>query len=484
MTIESDLTAPAAFAPYDAGSHPWLSGGWAPVFDELVVHDLAVTGQVPPALRGAYLRNGPNPAFAPLGAYHLFDGDGMVHAVEFDGGRARYRNRWIESKGLQAERRAGHALFGGLVEFRPPPPEVAAEVGGLKNVANTHVWRHAGRIFALLEAAKPTEIDLELRTLGEYDFDGALQGPMTAHPKTDPETGELVFFGYSPFPPYLRVHVADASGRLVTSVPVDLPAPVMVHDFAVSRRHVVLFDLPAVFDLAALLAGEPGILWEPGNGARIGVLDRQRPHDPVRWFEVEPFWMFHVLNAHDESGAAGDAVVVEGCRADRLNVSFDRSGPSGGPPDAAGRPSLHRWRIDLATGLVTDGPLDDRPGDFPRVNDDHAGLDAHFGYVTHTRAWEGGEVEFDGVVKHHLATGGTVVHRYGATEVAGEAAFAPDPDRPGEDGGWLLNIVSDKAEGTSALVIVDAEAMEEVARVHLPRRVPSGFHGTWLASEV
>jgi carotenoid cleavage dioxygenase len=308
---------------------------------------------------------------------------------------------------------------------------------------------------------------------------------MTAHPKTDPVTGELLFFGYSPFPPYLRFHVADASGRLVTSVPVDLPAPVMMHDFAVSGHHVVFFDLPAVFDLAALLAGEPGIRWEPGNGARIGVLDRRSPHEPVRWFEVEPFWMFHVLNAHDEVGPAGEVVVVEGCRTDRLNVTFDRTGPGAGAGSGAAPagPSLHRWRLDLASGRVSDAALDDRPADFPRLRDDRAGLDAHFGYVTHTRAWGGGEVEFDGVTKHHLLTGGSVVHRYGPTEVGGEAAFAPDPDRGGEDGGWLLNFVTDKSDGTSALVIVDAEAMEEVARVHLPRRVPSGFHGTWLAAD-
>lgn len=459
-------------APTSTTAGPWLSGAWAPVTDELDALDLPVTGELPAGLRGAYLRNGPNPAFAPKGAYHLFDGDGMVHAVELDGGRARYRNRWIESAGLGAERRAGRALFGGLAEFSPPDPEVMAEVGALKNTANTHLVRHAGRTLALLEAGRPTELTPDLETVGEYDFDGALRGPMTAHPKVDPETGELVFFGYSALPPYLRLHVADAAGQLVTSVPIDLPGPVMMHDFAVSRDRVVLFDLPAAFDLDALLAGRPGIRWAPERGARIGVLDRARPTDPVRWIEVEPFWMFHVLNAHDD----GDAVVVEGCRTDRLNIGF------GDETATAPAPTLHRWRIDATQGTVHDEAIDDRPGDFPRVDDRRAGLDARYGYLAHSRTGRG-DASFDSVVKYDLADGSAAVHHYGDDAAAGEAAFAPDPDRTAEDGGWLLNFVQDLATGTSSLVVVDAEALEEVARIHLPRRVPLGFHGAWLPQE-
>lgn len=461
----TDLETPAA--------DPFLTGAWEPVHDELDVADLPVTGELPAALVGTYVRNGPNPDLAPAGAYHLFDGDGMLHGIRLEGGRATYRNRWVRSAGLAAERREGRALFGGLNEFRLPDPEVMAEVGPLKNTANTHVVRHAGRVFALLEAAPPTEVTMDLETVGVYDFDGALQGPMTAHPKVDPETGELVFFGYGPFPPYARVHVADAAGRLHTSVDIDLPAAVMMHDFAVSARHIVLFDLPAVFDLPAMIAGGPGIRWEPSNGARIGVMDRTDLAAGVRWFEMDLFWMFHVLNAYDD----GDAVVVEGCRTTRLNAAFGEEMADRPPP-----PMLHRWRIDLATGTVTEEQLDDRAGDFPRLNDDHAGRAARYGYVGHTRGWTA-EVEFDGFVKHDLQTGTSSVFRYGPTAVAGEAAFAPDPTRTGEDQGWLLNYVYDKADDTSSLVVVDAEQMEEVARVHLPRRVPLGFHGNWFAAE-
>lgn len=459
--------------PVDAAPslNPYLVGQYAPVRDELVTRDLPVTGEIPAGLQGSYLRNGANPAYPPLGRYHLFDGDGMVHAVELADGTARYRNRWVASKGLRAERRAGRSLFGGLSEFRAPEPELAAEVGFMKNTANTNVIRHGGRILALMEAAKPTELTPRLDTVGEWDFDGALTGAMTAHPKHDPETGELLFFGYSPFPPYVRFHVADATGTLTTSVDVDLPTPVMMHDFAVSKDRVAFFDLPAVFDLEAMMTGRPGIRWEPSNGARIGVLDRGAPEDGVRWFEVEPFFVFHFLNAHDD----GDALVVEGCRASRMNVAFG--------DDALGeavRPSLHRWRIDLAAGTVADDPLDDQPGDFPRLDDRRAGLAARYGYVTHARSWDEVDVEFDGIVKHDLEAGTSQTYRYGPDALAGEAVFAADPDADGEDAGWLLDFVHDRASGESALVIVDAAALEEVARVHLPRRVPFGFHGNWM----
>lgn len=451
---------------------PWLTGNFEPVPDERDDRGLEVTGELPPGLCGAFLRNGPNPAFPPLGRYHLFDGDGMVHGLWFDGeGGARYANRWVRSVGLEAERAAGRALFGGLSEFRLPPEDVMAACGPMKNTANTHVVGHAGRILALMEGAKPTELGPDLETLGEYDFAGALHGPMTAHPKTDPATGELVFFGYSPFPPFLRVHTADAEGTLTWSTEVELPGPVMMHDFAVTATRVVLFDLPALFDLDALLTGGEGIRWAPERGARIGVLDRGAPGETVRWIEVDPFWVFHFLNAHDD----GDAVVVTGCRAPRLNTSFGAD-----PTVRDAHPVLHRWRIDPVAGTVEDEVLGDRPGDFPRLDDRRAGLDARYGYLGRTRGWGDAEVEFDGVVKHDLHTGAASSVGYGPDALAGEPVFAADPDDDREDAGWILNWVSDRTTRGTAVVVLDAATLEEAARVHLPRRVPFGFHGSFL----
>lgn len=457
-------------------AHPWLTGVFAPVDDELTTASLRVTGTLPSGLRGAFVRNGPNPAVAPAGKYHLFDGDGMVHGLWFDGeGGVRYANRWVRSAGLEAELAAGHALFGGLSEFRLPPPEIMATVGPMKNTANTAVVHHAGRLLALMEACPPIELTDDLETVGPYDFGGALQGAMTAHPKIDPVTGEMVLFGYSPFPPYLRIHSADASGTLTWSTEVELPGPVMMHDFVITATKVVVFDLPSVFDVAAMVNGEEAVRWEPERGARIGVLERGAPGSSIRWVEVDPFWVFHFLNAHDD----GDAVVVQGCRAERLNTSFD-----GEMLTDPARPVLHGWRIDPALGTVSEDRLGERSGDFPRIDDRRAGLEARYGYVACEPDRHDDAIGFDGLVKHDLRSGTATRVVYGPDVSSGEPVFTHDPSGTAEDDGWILNWVNDLGTGETAMVVLDAGSLEEVARVHPPRRVPFGFHGAFFPTAV
>ena len=453
----------------------WLDGLYAPVREELSAPSLEVIGNLPSSLCGTYLRNGPNPLFTPISRYHIFDGDGMVHGVSFDGeGGASYRNRWVRSRGLAAEQAARKSVYGGLSEFIIPPAEIASEYGMMKNTANTNVVSHAGKILALMEACPPIELAANLATVGEYSFGGKLEGAMTAHPKFDPRTGEMIFFGYGPFPPYLRVHSTDAAGNLTWSTEVELLGPVMMHDFIVTDSRVIIFDLPAVFDVPAMLQGGNGIRWEPERGTRIGVLERGAPGDAVQWIEVDPFWVFHFLNAHDE----GDSVIAAGCRAPKLNVDFSEN-----PSLEIIEPMLHRWTIDLANGTVSDEPLADEAGDFPRINDNYAGLAHRHGYVGHTRRWGSDEVEFDGVTKHDLSTGRTETHVYGPDHVCGEAVFAVDPDRAtDEDGGWLLNFVTNRSTKQSRLVVLDAATLETAAEVVLPQRVPFGFHGNFVAS--
>lgn len=469
MSVETDQ-------PTDPNlGNPYLTGAYAPVRDELVVDDLEVEGRIPDALQGVYMRNGANPAFPPLSRYHLFDGDGMIHAIELRDGRASYRNRFVASAGLRVEQREGHAVFGGLGEFVMPSPEVVAEAGLMKNTANTNIVRHADRYFALMEAGKPTELTRELATIGEFDFGGQLSGPMTAHPKWDATTGELLFFGYSPIPPYLKFHVADASGALVRSIDIDLPRAVMMHDFVVTDEHVIFFDLPAVFDLESLLAGGVPIRWDADLPARIGVLPRDLSTTAPTWFELDPFYVFHFLDGWTDHSNGSPQIVVHGCRADRMPVAFGNDSP---PEPTPAR--LHRWTIDLGHGRVTDEPCDERPGDFPRFNEWHTAR-RRYGYVARSPQW-GQTVQFTEVARHDLETGAIVVHDYGARAVAGEAVFAPDPDRDGELDGWLLNLVTDLDTDRAELVIVAAGDMEgdPVARVRMPRRVPFGFHGNWM----
>lgn len=456
----------------DPAPSPFLSGLLTPVTDERDDRDLAVTGQLPAGLQGMFVRNGPNPQFAPLGKYHPFDGDGMLHAVYLEDGTARYRNRWIESKGLLAERKRGTSLWGGLSELHMPEPEIVAEGGILKNTANTHTVRHGGKLLALLEASLPTQFGPELETLGEWDFDGKLEGSMTAHPKIDPFNGEMHFFGYSPFPPYVRYHVVDASGELVHSTDIELPNPIMMHDFALTENHVVFLDSPAIFDVMSAMSGGSIMRWDPSQGTRLGVLPRRGNGDQITWIEIDPCYVVHFFNAWDD----GDRIEVRAPRFSTMPGGFDFDNPTGREA-----PMPWRWSIDPAAGTVTHEQTDDRGGEFPRINDERATRPTRYLYNGQARTWEF-EFEFHGVVKYDIETGTSQERYYAETEVSGEHVFAPNPEGTAEDDGWLLGFVSDRATDTTDLVVLDARDItaDPVARVRIPRRVPLGFHANWF----
>ena len=195
-----------------ARPEPFLQGYYAPVADERTDIGLTVAGEIPAGLRGTFLRNGPNVKFEPSGPYHLFDGDGMLHAVALTDDGVDYRNRWIRSRGLEAEERAGRSLYGGMYQPVMPGPELVGDAGPMKNTANTHVVRHAGRILALMEAGIPTEVTLDLETVGEWGFHDTYTGSFTAHPKIDPATGEMLAFSYVGPLTYFRI---SPDGRVV-----------------------------------------------------------------------------------------------------------------------------------------------------------------------------------------------------------------------------------------------------------------------------
>jgi carotenoid cleavage dioxygenase len=443
------------------------------VDDELDVHDLAVTGEIPAQLSGVYMRNGANPQFAPLGRYHWFDGDGMIHAVYLDGGTARYRNRWVETPGLLHEREAGAALFGGILNFQFPPAELIEECGIFKNAANTNIVAHANKFLALWEGGFPTEITRELESKGLWDFDGKLVGAMTAHPKWCPETGELLFFGYDPVagPPFLRYHVADAAGALTHSAVIELPRGVMMHDFLTTRNHSLFFDLPAV------IAMDGGDMWQPQHGARIGVIPRHGTNVDVRWFDIDPCYVFHFLNAWE----VGDVITAYGCRMPSIDLDFE-----GREDDLADLMTMQgvglaKWTIDLAAGTCTEELVNDLRSDFPRLHDDLLGLPQRWGYASATLDGPM-TIGFNGLVRYDLDTGADLTYAFGAGTVIGEAVFAADPTGSSEQDGWLMVYATDKAEGTTDFCIIDARDMASgpVARVHLPRRVPAGFHGNWM----
>lgn len=444
MTDTHDV-APADNMP--ATGNFFQTGNYAPVPDELTEYALPVEGAIPADLDGWYLRNGPNPRQATA---HWFTGDGMIHGVRIEDGQAKwYRNRWVRTDSF-------------VKNF---PVYNADGTRNLRSaVANTHVVNHAGKTLALVESSLPYEITNDLETIGAYDFGGKLVDSMTAHPKICPTTGEMHFFGYGNiFTPHVTYHRADANGELVINRPLDVKALTMMHDFAMTATHLVFMDLPVVFDInIAMAGGDMPYRWDDSYGARLGVLRRDDPFGEVRWFDIDPCYVFHVANAHDTADGAG--IVVQAVRYPELwrdNGGFDATAV------------LWSWTIDLASGGVSERQLDDRAVEFPRIDDRLAGLPARYSVSVTANAW----------VRNDLRTGSAVVHDLGIGG-PGEAVFVPASGAPDEDSGWYLGYVYDPARDGSDLVILDASdfAGEPVARITLPTRVPYGFHGNWISA--
>ncbi|CAN5799296.1 carotenoid oxygenase family protein [soil metagenome] len=453
----------------DLVTNRYLEGAYAPVDTEHTAFDLEVTGTLPPELDGRYLRNGPNPLTAPDPAnYHWFTGQGMVHGIRLRDGRAEwYRNRWVRS--TAASEALGEA---------PVPGERFAGM----EAANTNVIGHAGRTLAIVEAGgRPAELSDELETLCYSDFDGTLPHGYSAHPKKDPATGELHTMGYYwGRPEVVEYTVTGVDGRIRHRVDIPVPGSPMLHDCSITESSVVVYDLPVTFDLDAAMSGRSfPYAWNDEYGARVGVLPLGGQPDQVQWFEVEPCYVFHPLNAYDD----GDTVVLDVVRHPKM-FATDHQGPN------EGTPSLWRWTVDRAAGKVREEQLDDFALEFPRVDERVVGrrhrfgwatglglVDGDLGLATDDVAWDAG-----GLVRYDNRTGDREVVGFGAGRTAGELVFVPRSADAAEDDGWYLTLVHDRSTDRSELVVLDASAPSEppVARVHLPARVPLGFHGNWV----
>jgi carotenoid cleavage dioxygenase len=431
----------------------YLRGNFAPVPNEATAFDLPCDGAIPPELCGLYVRNGPNPKAGDPG--HWFAGDGMLHGVRLERGKAVwFRNRWVCTR----------AFVDGA--------ELVDDDGNVDHsvaVANTNIIGHSGRLFALVETSWPTEMTGELDTIGPCDFGGRLTTGMTAHPKRDPVTGALHFFGYRFLPPFLTYHRLDADGVLVQSEVIEVPGPTMIHDFAITERHVIFMDLPIVFNIERAQSRQVfPYQWSDHYGARLGVLPHGGGSADVRWFEIAPCYVFHPLNAFDD----GARIVLDVVRYESLWR---------GGPDTFAPAYLHRWTIDLGAGAVGEQRLDDRPIEFPRTDDRLTGRRHRYGYAVGNLASVGEQPMH--LLKYDLAADTTVTHDFGAGCMPAEGVFVPAGEGAGEDEGYVLLYVYDAARNASALVILDAArfAAPPVATIHLPQRVPFGFHGNWIA---
>ena len=345
-----------------AGQHnPYLRGNFAPVAAETTSTRLEVVGEIPEQLEGRLLRIGPNPLDPPPSDHHWFLGVGLAHGVRLRGGRAEwYHSRLVRSPDVSA--RLGE----------DPVPDPWPPGHGVFS-ANTNIIDHAGRTWALVEAGSPPiELDHDLDTVAVSDFDGTLPRAYSAHPKRDPATGELhavaYWWGWGNSVQYL---VVGNQGRVTRTVDVEVTGGPMIHDTSITENHIAIMDLPCVFDLDMAAAGRSlPYRWDPDYPARIGWLNRTSPTCDVRWFDIDPCYIFHPLNSYETDDGR---IVLDAVRHPKM---FDTHmiGPDEGPP------RLERWEFDLTSGRVTTETIDDRPQEFPRMRENLVGRPYRYGY--------------------------------------------------------------------------------------------------------
>ncbi len=461
--------------------NPYLSGYYAPLHMECDAAHLPISGEWPRQLNGSLYRNGPNPQFAPRGPYHWFAGDGMLHAFHVENGQVAYRNRWVRTPKWQLEHAEGEGLSGSFGNPRYSDPRI---VQLNSTVANTNVVWHAGRLLALEEGHAPFEVDARtLASKGNHDFAGRLLGPMTAHPKLDATTGEMLFFGYATagrFTPGMALHEVDRDGVLTRSQTFEAPFASMVHDFVVTRDWIIVPIFPLTGSMERAMKGAPPYAWEPDKGTHVALIPRHGSVEDALWFDADPCYVFHPMNAFDTP----DGKVV--CDMMKYPVAPLFPLPNGQrTSDESPVSTLVRWTFDPHGGSrrFSETALDEHPGEFPRLDERFTGLPYRHGYFQAgavTDASEG-RVARNGLAHIDHASGRVSLWRPGSGDYCGEPVFVPLKPGADEGDGVLLSVIFRAETQCSDLAVFDARHIADgpLALAHLSHRVPAGFHGNW-----
>ena len=466
------------------GEHPFMTGPFAPNYQEVNATELEVIGEIPKRLNGVYLRNTQNPVHQPLGTYHLFDGDGMLHLMSFQNGRCEYRNRFTRTKAFMEEQTAGHALYAGLID----KPSLAQRPGwgargGLRDSAATDVIVHAGKALATFyQCGEPYRLDartLELEGVADWGAQVLADGGISAHPKVCPRTGDLLFFNYSKQTPYMHYGEVDRHNRLVHYVPVPLPGPRLPHDMLFTENFSILDDFPLHWDESLLAQGKHKLSYFPNQPSRFAVVPRRNApkaiqDQGIRWFEASPTYVLHWLNAWEE----GDEIVMHGYhqKTPVPEKGYDNTGNTLGP----GRygPTIYEWRLNLRTGKTQERRLDERYLEFGMVNAEYWGRPYRYSYnmIAHPNSFL-----FDGILRYDHTTGQSQQYLFGEGRFGSESPMAPCHDSQAEDDGYVVSFVTDMNTDRSECVVLDASCIDAgpVARILLPHRISSGTHSCW-----
>jgi 8'-apo-carotenoid 13,14-cleaving dioxygenase len=436
---------------------PFLSGNFGPVDSEATVTDLSVEGEIPRDLIGRLLRIGPNPVAAGKN-HHWFAGNGLVHGLRLREGRAEwYRSRLVRDDQV--------CDFNGWQ--RTPGPRFQKDSTGL---ANTNVVGVAGKTYAIVEGGGfPMELDYELETVQSSNLGGGLSGPFSAHPKVDPDTGELHAVGYYSDWDHLQHVVVSAEGEVIRTENIPVAGRPMVHDCAITENYFIVLDFPVVYGVHEGSLGDPSYGWQEDYGSRVGLLPRRGTADEIIWCEVGNCFVFHPLNAYEDSDGR---VVLDVVRHPKMFAS-NLTGPGEGPP------TLDRWILDPKGGPTKEDRLSDRPQEFPRLDERLVGKPYRYGYC----GASGAAGLFGGLFKHDLQTGETLHRDDGPSKQYQEPVFVPCSPDADEDDGWIMSYCHDAERNRAEVVILHAQDFlgTPLATIDLTVRVPFGFHGNWVS---
>jgi len=306
---------------------------------------------------------------------------------------------------------------------------------------------------------------------------------MSAHPKIDPETGEMLFFAYNAdgiISPRMAFHVADRDGNLIRSEWFDAPYAAMVHDFITTRDYIIFPIMPLTGSMERAMQGGPVYAWDAKKSSHIGIMPRNGTVEDIRWFEGDPAYVFHPMNAHND----GEKIICEVCQYEEAPLFPHADGSKPDPEKSSAK--LTRWIFDLSANTDTYKveQLDDMRTEFPRLDERYAGLSYRHGYFA---CVVGGGAEgnrYNGIGHIDLTNGEVKTFSEGNGSAISEPVFVPRQANSPEGEGYLLATVYNSQTDKSHLIILDAENIDAgpLARAILDHRVPFGFHGNWRSA--
>ena len=454
----------------------------APSRIEVDIDDLEVEGELPTDLDGAFFRVAPDHHYPPMFLDDVpFNADGAVSSLRFRGGRVDLKHRYVRTDRFKAEAAAGRTLFG---KYRNPFTDDPSVAGMNRNLANTNVVAFDGKLLALREDSPPVAMDpLTLETLGNWDFHGTLSGPtFTAHPKLDPETGQMIGFGFASKGLYSRdvaYYEIGPDGRVQHEVWFEVPYYSMLHDWGVTRDYVVFPVIPVCgVGEEGLKAGRPHYAWDPRKDIYLGVLPRGGEAGDLRWFKAPNQFCSHVMNAFNE----GTRVSIDVARAEgNMFPFFPEPDRPFDPSKAASR--LTRWTVDMgSTGdsFASVEQLSDFVGEFPKTDD-------RYQMSPYRHGWLLGFMGVRNSLAHvDHATGKTEVFEADADTPLQEPCFIPRRPGAAEGDGYIIQAATRAREMRTDVFLFDAHHVAEgpIATIRLPIRLRPGYHGSWADAPV